>query len=149
MTTGAGSAKSRTVPWVRAIAAAVVAHLLTVAAILLGGVAFFALRRGAGAASFPDAVQRSAPLVGPVAGAAFVFLCAWWTARRAPGRELPAGLVVGGIASLPIVVALFLSASARERLVYAGSVALKLAAGVVAGFVTGRTGRARSPRTTA
>ena len=125
---------------VLAIAAGLLAEVFTIAVV---AIVFFGHRLIVGAET-PEQTQafmmRAGSIVGPLFGVIFTFVMALWVVRKAKGRYLAHGLLVGvGAAAIHVVTTM--GAPGGYRMIHAIADILKLVAGVAAGVMAGRAGK--------
>jgi hypothetical protein len=121
--------------WVRIVLCGVLAHVFTVAIVAVVAavdVRVVAPRSDPGA--FQAAAQRAGVAIGPTIGTLTVFLLACWNARRSREHPHLDGTLIGALASF-IIVPLVLGATGGWRLVYLGSMVLKVMGGWAGGAV--------------
>ena len=122
---------------VLSIAAGLLAEVFTIAVV---AIVFFGHRLIAGQQT-PDETQafmmRAGSIVGPLFGVIFTFIMALWVARKAKGRYVAHGLLVG-VGAAVIHVATTMGAPGGYGMIHAIADLLKLAAGVAAGLLATR-----------
>ena len=122
---------------VLAIAAGLLAEVFTIAVV---AIVFFGHRLIAGAET-PEQTQafmmRAGSIVGPVVGVIFTFVIALWVVRKAKGRYMAHGLLVG-LSAAAIHVVTSVGAPGGYGLIHAIADILKLAAGAAAAMLATR-----------
>ena len=126
---------------VLAVAAGLLAEVFTIAVV---AIVFFGHRLIAGAET-PEQTQafmmRAGSIVGPLFGVIFTFVMALWVVRKAKGRYLAHGLLVGvGAAAIHVVTTM--GAPGGYGTIHAIADILKLGAGAAAGVMAARGGKA-------
>jgi hypothetical protein len=129
---------------VLSIAAGLLAEVFTIAVV---AIVFFGHRLIAGAET-PEQTQafmmRAGSIVGPLFGVIFTFVMALWVVRKAKGRYLAHGLLVGaGAAAIHVVTTM--GAPGGYGMIHAIADLLKLAAGAAAAMVAERRQSRRAP----
>ena len=122
---------------VLSIAAGLLAEVLTIAVV---AIVFFGHRLIVGAET-PEQTQafmmRAGSIVGPLFGVIFTFVMARWVVRKAKGRYLAHGVLVG-LGAVVIHVITTIGAPGGYGVIHAIADFLKLAAGAGAGLLTAR-----------
>lgn len=122
---------------VLAVAAGLLAEVFTIAVV---AIVFFGHRLIAGAET-PEQTQafmtRAGSIVGPLFGVIFTFVMALWVVRKAKGRYLAHGLLVG-VSAAVIHVVTSMGAPGGYGMIHAAADVLKLAAGAAAAMLATR-----------
>lgn len=118
----------------RLIVAAVVVEFAAILALVLL-VAVFGPKDSAAAQVF---AARLGTWVGPIGGALFTFLAAWWLGRRDAAGGLGQGIALGALVAL-IDIALLVAGGAAFQWLFVASNAAKLAAGALGGGLAARS----------
>jgi hypothetical protein len=125
---------------VLSIAAGLLAEVFTIAVV---AIVFFGHRLIVGAET-PQQTQafmmRAGSIVGPLFGVIFTFVMARWVVRKAKGRYLAHGLLVG-LGAVVIHVITTIGAPGGYGMIHAIADLLKLIAGAAAGMMAGRVGK--------
>jgi hypothetical protein len=79
--------------------------------------------------------ERLGQFVGPIGGTALCFLGAWWLTRRMKSARVLTGFLVGAAAST-VDLALFLPAGVPFRLLFGFSLAARMVAGALGGWIS-------------
>jgi len=129
---------------VLAIAAGLLAEIFTIAVV---AIVFFG-HRLIGGAETPEQTQafmmRAGSIVGPLFGVIFTFVMALWVVRKAKGRYMAHGLLVG-VAAAAIHVITTIGAPGGYGMIHAIADILKLCAGAAAAMVATRREAGRVP----
>lgn len=126
--------------WGKVLLAVIAAEAVPIL-ILVGIVTVYAMVRSEDSLSPEEFAPLAGNWVGPIGGFLCTMLMACWAAR-AEHWKLPHGVVVGvGAALLDVGLAVGMAGSAAITLLMIGSIAGRVAAGVIGGVIASRTWR--------
>lgn len=120
--------------WFRLILTAVAVEVAAILALVIL-VALFGPKDPAAAQAF---APRLGAWVGPIGGALFTFLAAWWLARRVDVGAVAHGIALGALVAL-IDIALLVASGAEFQWLFVASNAAKIAAGALGGWLAKRS----------
>ena|SRR5437868_458623 len=119
------------------IAAGMLAEVLTIVVVGVVILQHRLLARGQSDQALRDFAVRAATIIGPLGGAIFTFLMAYWVVRKARGRFMEHALLVAA-GAIALHTLSTIGAPGGYRAIYLFADLLKVVAGGAAGWVAGR-----------